>query len=112
MYTSNPLLLVTPPSQACSAERFFVVADPPPYGFALGLVYHGNSTANATVTADTAAITKAYPKLLPSDSASKFDSTELWCKSSPHNGIMLDVDHTVLSVIRAFHACWSLISTF
>ncbi len=49
---------------------------PTPYGFALALVNHGS--ANATITADTVAITKAYPEFLSASSAAKFDSEELW----------------------------------
>merc|ERR1712224_1059085 len=56
-----------------------------PYGFALALVNH--ASANATVTADTAALSKAYPKFLPADSAAKFDSLEL-CTGLPAGDVV------------------------
>ena len=46
------------------------------YGFALALVNHG--AVNATITARTDVLARAYPTYLPADSAAKFDSLELW----------------------------------
>ena len=61
---------------------------PTPYGFALALVNH--ATTNVTVTADTLAITKAYPKFLSASSAAKFDSEELWSGMSGQDVVVGD----------------------
>jgi hypothetical protein len=61
---------------------------PTPYGFALALVNHG--TANATITADTMAIAKAYPDFLTSSSAAKFDSEEVWSGKSGQDVVVGD----------------------
>ena len=45
-----------------------------PYGFALALVNHGNTSVN--ITASTDALAAAFPKYF--DSTAKFDSLELW----------------------------------
>jgi len=58
------------------------------YGFALALVNHG--TVNATVTARTDVLARAYPKYLPADSAAKFDSLELWSGLDPGDVVLGD----------------------
>ena len=45
-------------------------------GWALALLNH--ASINLTITANTDSVSHAFPSLLPSDSAAKFDSLELW----------------------------------
>ena len=59
------------------------------YGFALGLVNHGNATAN--VEAAMSAVASAFPALLPASAWPRFDSWEVWSNQSAGDVVPSDV---------------------